>query len=511
MIIDGTIYDVVVIGSGAAGGTLAAELAAAGRTVLLLERGERLPLVDQNVMNVDLFRKQRYHPSLPWFGSDGDPFNPQMVYALGGNTKIWAAVLERLREAEFEGVAMQDGRSPQWGLRYGDLEPWYDRAEALYRVHGQAGEDPTAPPRAGAYPHGPRPMEPVLEQLHRDLSRQGLRPYHLPLSWSESADDPTGDAELFGVERALAPAGPGATPATLRSGAAVEALHVDPSGREVKGVEALIGDDRWLFQGHQVVLAAGAVNTAAILLRSAGERHPRGLANGSDQVGRNLMKPQLTAILQRASSPNSGRYSPALGLTEYYWGDKNVDYALGSIRNGGGVLQDPLFAESPPLLSLVSRLLPDRALEWLADRSITWWAMTAVLPDPENRVTVRGERINVAYIANNREAHDRLVYRWLDTIQSTEADPATTVVQRAPIYPRGEAPLSVMGLACGTCRMGSDPATSVVDLQGRCHALTNLWIADASVFPSCPGVGPGLTVIANALRVAEHLGGSFGN
>jgi Choline dehydrogenase and related flavoproteins len=503
MIIDETLYDVVVIGSGAAGGTLAAELAEAGRRVLVLERGERLPLQDQNVADIDLFRKQRYHPDAPWFGSDGDPFNPQMVYARGGNTKIWAAVLERLREAEFEGVAMEEGRSPDWGLRYADLAPYYDRAETLYRVHGVAGEDPTAPARSADYPHAPRPLEPVLEALRSDLQCQGVHPYSLPLSWSESAEDPTGDAELFGLERALAPSGPQATPATLRSGALVEALHVDAAGVEVKGVEARIGDERWLFQGQQVVLAAGAINSAAILLRS-------GLANGSGQVGRNLMKPQLTAILQRATVPNSGRYSPALGLTDYYWGDKNVDYALGSIRNGGGVLQDPLFAESPPLLSLVSRLLPDGALEWLADRSITWWAMTAVLPDPENRVTVRGDRIDVAYIANNREAHDRLVYRWLDTIQKTEADPHTQVVQRAPIYPRGEAPLSVMGFACGTCRMGPDPASSVVDLQGRCHDLANLWIADASVFPSCPAVGPGLTVIAHALRVGEQLRERFG-
>jgi choline dehydrogenase-like flavoprotein len=171
MIIDDTLYDVVVIGSGAAGATLSAELAEAGRRVLVLERGDRLPLLDQNVADIDLFRTQRYHPDQPWFGSDGDPFNPQMVYARGGNTKIWAAVLERLREAEFEGVAMEEGRSPDWGLRYADLAPWYEKVESLYRVHGVAGEDPTAPPRSADYPFAPRPVEPVLEQLRADLRR----------------------------------------------------------------------------------------------------------------------------------------------------------------------------------------------------------------------------------------------------------------------------------------------------------------------------------------------------
>jgi choline dehydrogenase-like flavoprotein len=192
-------------------------------------------------------------------------------------------------------------------------------------------------------------------------------------------------------------------------------------------------------------------------------------------------------------------------VNDYYWGDRNVDFPLGTIQSGGGVLQDPLFAESPPVLSLVTRLLPDGALERLARRSVCWWAMSAVLPDPENRLTVRGERIQINYTANCLEAHDRLVYRWLDTIQAVEADPLTTVVRAAPIYPRGEAPLAVMGYACGTCRMGTDPATSVVDLEGRSHEVANLWIADASILPGCPAVGPGLTVIANALRIAERL------
>ncbi len=493
-------FDVLVVGSGAGGGTLAGELAEAGLAVLLLERGKPLPLVDQNVANIDLFRRRRYHPPEEWIGTDGDPFAPQMVMAPGGNTKIWGGVLERMREREFCHLPMQEGPGPDWELRYADLEPWYDRAEALYRVHGEAGCDATEPPRSCPYPLASRPLEPFQELLRDDLRRQGLHPYRLPLSVGESAEDPSGDAEGFGLERARRFPG-----FELRSGAEVLALHGSASGREVRAVEARIDGQRWLFRAHQVVLAAGAVASAVILLRSATERHPRGMANGSDQVGRNLMRPQLTAMLQRSAIVHSGRYGPGLGLTDFHDGDRNVDYALGVVRGGGGVLQDPLFAESPPVLSLVSRLLPDPALEWLADRSVSWWVASAVRPDPQNRVSLRGERVVVNDLPNNREAHDRLVYRWLAVMQQVERDPATTVVQRAPIYPRGEAPQSVMGFACGTCRLGSDPARSVVTLEGRCHEVANLWIADGSILPGCPSVGPGLTIVANALRIAAAI------
>lgn len=505
MIIDERHHDVIVIGSGAGGGTLAGELAAAGRSVLLLERGEALALSDQNVADIDLFRRRRYHPEEPWFGTDGDPFAPQTVHAWGGNTKIWGGVLQRMRAREFTGLQLQEGCTPAWPFGYDDLAPWYDRAEQLYRVHGEAGADPSEPPRSAPYPHAPRPIEPFLEELRQDFRRSGLHPYPLPQSWSESADDPSGDAERFGVERVVAaPAG------TCRAGVRVEALHTDPSGRRVLAVEGSIAGQRWLFRAHQVVLAAGAIHTPVILLRSASDRHPRGLANGCDQVGRHLMKLQLTAILQRASQPNSGRYGRSFGFTDHYWGDRNVDVPLGAIQSGGGVLQDPLFAESPPLLSLVSRLLPDAALEWLADRSFTWWAMSTVLPDPDNRVQLRDGRISVAYLANNREAHDRLVYRWLACMNQVEDDPHTRVVLRTPIVPRGEAPESVVGYACGSCRMGSDPASSVVDAEGRCHGIENLWIADASVLPTASAVGSGLTVIALALRLAARLQAELG-
>jgi choline dehydrogenase-like flavoprotein len=500
LMIDDQDHDVIVIGAGAAGATLAAELAGAGVRVLVLERGQELALADQNVAGIDLFRRQRYHPPESWFGPDGDPFRPQMVYAPGGNTKIWGGVLERMREDDFSGFATEEGLSPDWELRYADLAPWYDRAETLFRVHGQAGIDPTGPPRMGPYPFAPRALPPFLTQLGEGLERQGLHPYPLPLSWSGQPGDPTGDAEVFGLAPALA-----SHRLQLRRGATVTGIAVASDGHHVRGVEAEIGGQRWLFQAHHVVLAAGAVNSAVLLLRSQNDAHPQGLANGSDQVGRNLMKPQLSVILQRASQPNDGRYARSFGITDFYRGDRNVRYSLGSIQTGGGVLQDPLFAESPPVLSLVSRLLPDAALEWLADRSFTWWAMSSVLPDPANRVSLRGERVRIDFLPNCREAHDRLVYRWLGEIQKVDDDPLTPVVRRTVVVPRGEAPLAVMGLSCGTCRMGVDPASSVVNLEGRCHELANLWIADASVFPSCPAIGPGLTVIANALRVAAQV------
>jgi choline dehydrogenase-like flavoprotein len=500
MIIDDNHYDVILIGSGAGGGTLLGALASAGHSVLLLERGGVLPQEDQNISEVDQFRKERFHPDEKWFGTDGDPFSPQMVHAIGGNTKIWGGVLERMREQEFIGVKLQEGLSPDWELRYSDLAPWYEQAERLYQVHGVAGADPTAPSRDSAYPAAPRAVEPFLVELRAALERQGLHPYDLPLSWSDSAVDPSGDSERFGVDRAR-----GCPSVTVKENARVLQLHVNPSGQDVRGVEVDIAGQRWLFRSHQVVLAAGAIGTPEILLRSATEHHARGLANGSDQVGRNLMKPQLTSILQLAAAPNSGRYHRSHGITDFYWGDKNVDFPLGSIQSGGGVLQDALFAESPPVLSLVTRLLPDFGIEQLASRSITWWAMSAVRPDPHNRIALRGNQLQIHYTPNNREAHDRLVYRWIDCLKAVEADPLTQVTKAAPTHPRGEAPLPVIGGACGTCRMGSDPATSVVNLEGRSHELHNLWIVDASVLPSCPSVGIGLTVIANALRIGERL------
>ena len=342
-------------------------------------------------------------------------------------------------------------------------------------------------------------MEPFLEPLRSALQRQGCQPYDMPISWSDDRDDPSGDSQLFGLQVG------DPERLTVRDNARVLRLHVNPGGRAIRGVEAEVNGDSWLFSADVVVIAAGAINTPAILMRSDNAHHPKGISNGSDQVGRNLMNLQLTSILQLATERNSGRYGRSLGINDYYWGDKNVSFPLGHIQAAGGVLQDALFAESPPVLSLVTKLIPDFGLERLASRSVAWWAMTEVRPDPHNKVWLNNEQIRINYIPNNREAHDRLVYRWIDTLKAVENDPVTKVVLKAPTHARGEAPLSVVGYSCGTCRMGEDPSNSVVDPNGKCHELENLYIADSSIFPSCPSIGPGLTVLALALRLANHL------
>lgn len=499
MIIDDQHYDVIIVGTGAGGGTLAQQLAPSGKKILLLERGDYMPLEEQNISDINIFQKERYHAPDNWYDNAGEPFVPQTNYAVGGNTKIYGAVLQRMREQDFAPVPHKDGLSPEWPLSYHDLEPYYTRAEALYQVHGQSGSDPTEPHRSGGYPYPPVDHDPVIQNVVDDIAKQGCHPFSLPVSLSLQEDDPTGDAEIFGIGPAMKH-----PTVTLKTKALVTCLHTNPSGTEVKAVQALINGQDCLFFADVIVLACGAINSAALLLKSANDQHPKGLANRSDQVGRNLMKVQMTSIVQISAKPNSGKFPRSVGVNDYYWGDNQFNYPMGHIQNIGGVLQDAIFAESPPVLSLVTKLMPNFGLKQLATRSIGWWAMTEVLPDPKNRVEVRNDKLYLNYTPNNNEAHDRLVYRWLDVLKAVEKDDSATF-QRAGMHPRGEVPLQVVAYQCGTCRMGPDPTSSVLDSNCRAHGVNNLYVVDSSFLPSCTSVGPALTVMANALRVGDHL------
>jgi choline dehydrogenase-like flavoprotein len=498
MIIDDQYYDVIIIGTGAGGGTLAYKLAPTGKKILILERGGFMPLAEQNRSNVDIFKKERYHAPEQWYDSAGEPFSPQTNYAIGGNTKIYGAALLRMRERDFESVTHYDGISPEWCLNYSDFEPYYTAAEQLYKVHGGAN-DPTEPPRSAAYPYPPVSHEPQIQELVEALAGQGVHPASIPLGLTREADDPTNDAEVSGIVPALK-----FPNVTLKTDARVKLLHTNPSGRLVKAVEAEVGGQPQLFLGDLVVVACGAVNSAALLLRSANEVHPNGLANRSNLVGRNLMKHLISSVVQ-LSPPNSGKFQRSVSVNDFYWGEPDFAYPMGHIQNTGGLLQDIIFAESPPILSVFSKFLPGFGLNQLATHSIGWWVQTEDLPQPENRVQLKGDKLSVEYKPNNTESHERLVYRWTETLKAAEKTLKNPVFQRGTLHPSGEVPLQVVANQCGTCRFGEDPATSVLDPDCRAHDLDNLYVVDGSFFPSNAAVSPALTIIANALRVGDRL------
>ena len=499
MIVDDQYYDIIIIGTGAGGGTLAYKLAPTGKKILILERGGFMPLEEQNRSNVDVFRKERYHAPEQWYDISGEPFSPQTNYAVGGNTKIYGSALLRMRERDFEAVEHQEGLSPEWGLKYQDFEPYYTEAEQLYKVHGTAGNDPTEPSRSADYPYPAVAHEPQIQAVVDAIAQQGLHPTALPLGLTLQEDDPTNDAEVSGIVPALK-----FHNVTLKTDAKVLYLHTNESGKVVKAVQADVNGKPHLFLGDLVVVACGAINSAALLLRSANEVHPNGIANRSDLVGRNLMKHQISSIVQ-LSAPNSGIFQRSVSVNDFYWGEKEFPYPMGHIQNTGGLLQDVIFAESPPMLSVFAKVMPNFGLQQLATRSIGWWVQTEDLPDPNNRVRMNGDKLCVDYIANNTEAHERLVYRWTEVLKTTEKTVKQSVLQRSGMHPHGEVPLQVVANQCGTCRFGSDPTTSVLDLNCRTHEVDNLYVVDGSFFPSNAGVSPALTIIANALRVGDHL------
>ena len=497
MIIDDGQYDVIIVGTGAGGGTLAHKLAPTGKKILILERGDFMPLEEQNRSDVDVFKRERYHAPEQWYDTAGEPFSPQMNYAVGGNTKIYGATLLRMRERDFERVEHQAGVSQEWCLKYADFEPYYSEAEQLYKVHGTLSGDPTEPDHSQGYPFEAIKQEPEIEEMFGAISAHNLHPSRLPLGLTRQDDDPTSDSEVSGIAPALKHAN-----VTLKTGATVVALHTDPSGQVVKAVEAQIGDQTYLFFSKIVALACGAVNSAALLLQSANEKHPQGLANSSDLVGRNLMKSLLTAVVQLKNKANKGDFLKTVYINDFYWGDDDFPYPMGHIYNTGGLLTDIIFAEAPPLLSILAKYMPGFGLKQLATRSLGWWVQTEDLADLNNRVRVANNKLYIDYTPNNVEAHDRLVYRWIDILKTIEKDLGG--FQRGN-HPRGEVPIQVMANQCGTCRFGHDPMTSVLDPNCRTHDVDNLYVVDSSFFPSSASVSPALTVIANALRVGEHL------
>jgi choline dehydrogenase-like flavoprotein len=215
------------------------------------------------------------------------------------------------------------------------------------------------------------------------------------------------------------------------------------------------------------------------------------------------MKHLATALVALHVEVNHASFQKTIAVNDFYWGEPDFPYPLGMVQNTGNVLADMLPAEAPPLMAPFVKLIPQFERHLLAERSTGWWLQTEDLPDPNNRVQVINGNVHLNYTPNNTEAGDRLIHRWT-SILKTLACQAMHVIPFS-IYPRNHVPVQAVAHQCGTCRFGSDPKTSVLDLNCRTHDVDNLYVVDGSFFPSNSGVNPTLTIMANALRVGDHL------
>ncbi len=503
-------YDVIIIGTGAGGGTLALRLAPSGKRILILERGEFLPREKANWDSVEVFQKERYHAEEMWRDKDGEEFRPGTGYNVGGNTKVYGGAMFRLRERDFERVEHKGGISPEWPLKYRDFERYYSEAEVLYEVHGQRGSDPTEPPASAEYPHPPVSHEPRIQELFDALTAAGGAPFPIPLCIKlNEADrlhsacircntcdgfpclvDAKADADVNGVRPAMQRPN-----VTLLLRAKVTRLLTEHSAREISGVEAEVDGERRVFRASIVVVSAGAINSAALLLRSASDRHPGGLGNSSDQVGRNFMRHLNGAMLGVSTTPNPTVFQKTFAMNDFYWGDKDFAWPMGHIQLLGKADRGMLEADAP--------FAPGAALEQMATHSIDWWLTAEDLPVASNRVLVnRGGQIELHVTDAYHEHFDRLTESWTSILKSV--DDGTHIVP-ASLYLHKTVPLKGVAHQCGTCRFGTDPATSVLDVNCRAHDVENLYVVDGAFFCSAGAVNPSLTIIANALRVGDHL------
>ena len=512
-------YDIVIIGTGAGGGTLASKLAPTGKKILLLERGDYVPREKDNWNSAAVNLQGKYQTKEVWRDRDGKELHPHTNYYVGGNTKFFGAALFRLRKEDFGEVKHHGGISPAWPIAYDDLEPYYSLAEQQYHVHGNRGEDPTEPPAKCPYPHPAVSHEPRLQQLAEDFAAQGLRPFHTPLGIMLDEQTPhkskcircntcdgfpclvqaKSDAQVLGVDPALAYPN-----VQLMTNAYVERLETSASGREVSKILVKRNGSYEEITADVVVVSAGAINTAALLLRSANDRHPNGLANGSDVVGRHYMGHTNSILLAISRCPNPTVFQKSLSVNDYYFGADDFPYPMGHISFVGKLDRDALRGGAPAIA-------PGFTLEIMGQHSLDFWLTSEDLPDPNNRVTLdRDGGIVLSYTPNNEEGHKRLGEKLKAAMQKQTAcaihgDSCHQGLFSRNLFVGDRIPLAGVAHQNGTVRFGADPKASALDVNCKAHELDNLYVVDGSFFPSSAAVNPALTIMANALRVGDRL------
>lgn len=502
-------YDILIIGSGAGGATMAYKLADSGKNILVLERGGFVPVEKENWDSVEVFQKGRYTTKEKWLNKHGEEFQPGMHYNVGGNTKFYGAALFRLREEDFGEIKHYGGISPAWPITYRDLKPYYLEAEKLYHVHGKRDSDPTEPPEENPYPFQPLPHEPRIREIFDALKQYGLDPFELPIGVNlephKTANAPytldrfdgfpdaaerKGDAHLSALTKALE-----YDNVELMTHTRVLKLKTDAGGTKITEVLVEQKDTTFSLQADLVILSAGAINSAAILLNSANEKFPGGLANRSDQVGRNFMFHQNSALIALSKEPNPTKFGKTFGINTFYHAGKGYEFPLGHIQMLGKSDEDQIKADSPVPA-------PGFTFELMAKHAVDFWITSEDLPDPENRITLHKGQIKVSYTPNNQKGHYFLKEELVKALkQSGKFD---TFFFKGIYFSKGM-DISSPAHQNGTTRMGTDPGTSVVDTWCKAHDLENLYIVDGGFFVSSGAVNPALTIIAMALRVGEHI------
>lgn len=508
---NGNHYDFIIIGTGAGGGTLAYRLAPSGKKILLIERGGYVPREKDNWSSKAVVLEAKYNAKETWKDKQGKDLHPHTNYYVGGNTKFYGSALFRLRSEDFGELRHHGGISPAWPIAYDDLEPYYTEAEKLYHVHGERGDDPTEPPASGPFPYPAISHEPRIQKLADDLTKLGHKPFHTPLGVMLNESDrekskcircetcdgfpcllhAKSDAQVCCVEPALQHPN-----LSLLTGAYVTKLETSPTGREVTGVKVQRNGAEETYTADFVVVSAGAINSAALLLRSANDLHPHGLANGSDVVGRHYMGHNNAVLFAISRHPNPTVFQKTLSLNDYYLATKEWDYPMGHISFVGKFDQH-MFAAGAP------KLTPGLTLEIMAKHSLDFWMTSEDLPDPENRVSLdRDGNIVLSYTPNNLEGPKRLNAKLKDLVQHTSCEDHIIPLNA---FVGDRIPLAGVAHQNGTIRFGHDPKTSALDVNCKAHELDNLYVVDGSFFCSSAAVNPALTIMANALRVGDHL------
>jgi len=514
-------YDVLVIGSGPGGGTTAAKLAETGKRVLLLERGDYLPRERSNWDSRTVFSEGKYTADETFYDIDDNTFHPELHYFVGGNSKVYGAALFRLLPHDFDDVAHPCGIAPAWPISYQDLEPYYVQAEHLYWVHGRHGEDPFAGPSSQDYRYPPVQHAPRIQQLSDGLVKLGLHPFHLPIGVDLTQDEhgnATPDSRCIRCDRVdgfpcllgakadaewavVRPALAAHSNLTLLTHATVTRLLTDPSGRTVTGVVTSMADGSTVtFTADIVVLSAGSIMSSVLLLNSANDAHPTGLANSSDVVGRHYMRHNNLALMAFSREPNPTVFQKTLALNDFYGPSAQWEYPMGNIQMLGKSDDWQVKGQAPKGLGWG----PNLPYGVVAHHSLDFWLASEDLPLPNSRVTVRPDgSVKLAVQPDNNSEGLKRLRKTFDSLL-TDLGLHSSSFERS-LYLHKAMDVSATAHQAGTVRFGHDPRSSALDLNCKAHDLDNLYVVDGSFMPSIGAVNPTLTIIANALRVAERV------